>query len=157
MKTIQIKNLNIKDSDHYRIFSAEAPLDQLIQDMATDESLRGVFVVDEAEHLTGVLNRRNLLDWVRIQLGIPLQLDTLVLATVRRMVSAGKVGDLLEPGSEAAAVTLEDHMADALDKMTKFNLVDIPIINESGQVIGDLSISEVLSYVLAHQATQADH
>jgi CBS domain-containing protein len=157
MKTIQIKNLDTEKSNHYRIFPADMSLDQLIKDLAADDSLRGVFVVDGTRRLIGVLNRRNLLDWVRIQLGIPLQLDTLVLATVRRIVSAGKVGDLLESGSEVAAVTMEDCLADALDKMTKFNLVDIPVINEAGQVIGDLSISEVLSYVLEHQDIQSDH
>ncbi|NLE76173.1 MAG: hypothetical protein GX605_05405 [Chloroflexi bacterium] len=56
------------------------------------------------------------------------------------------------PGSDDAAVSLNDTLADVLDKMRLYIVADIPVLDEGGPIISDISLSEVLSYALQGRA-----
>jgi len=151
MKTIKIKDLKLKKDKHYEVIPEDTPLEVLVCDLADDHNLHGVFLTDAEEKLVGVLDRRHLLDWTRLQLGIRLREEQFQVNTMRKIVFAAKAADLCDPLSHDAAVTPENTLAEALDKMAQFNLVDIPIVDPEGKVISDLSISEILSYIMRNQ------
>jgi len=151
MKKIFIKDLKLKKDRHYEVLPEDTSLEKLACDLSDDHRLHGVFLVDSKEKLVGVLDRRNLLDWTRMQLGIRIREEQFQVGTIRKLVFAAKAVDLCDPLSRDAAVTPENTLADALDKMAQFNLVDIPVLDSEGKVISDLSISEILSYVMRNQ------
>lgn len=130
------------------VVSYDMPLEEAIGHFAQDHDLRGIFLIDEHERLVGVVNTQDLLDWVRVGLALPPQAQPPSIAQVRRLVKAERVGDLARSDSVETAVTLHDTLADALDKMTRHNLIDIPVIDGNGRVINDLRLSEVLAFVL---------
>lgn len=124
------------------------PLAEAIGHFARDHDLRGFFLTDEDGRLTGVVNKHDLLNWARVELALPPKTQFPSIAQVRRVVMAETVGDLARSDSVETAVTLNDTLATVLDKMTRHNQTDIPVVDESGRVINDLRLSEVLAFVL---------
>lgn len=128
------------------------PLAEAIWHFAQNHDLRGIFLTDDDERLVGVVNKQDLLDWVRVELALPPQTQSPSLAQVRRVVMAESVGDLAQPDSAETAVALHDSLADALNIMTRYNMADIPVVDAHGRIVNDLRLSEVLAFVLGSGA-----
>jgi len=80
--------------------------------------MRGIFVVGEKDRLIGVITRRDLLDWALVQLGeATYSTEEAWLAEDVRLTAlmrATTAGEVMRPGSEAAAVRPSDTLAEAL-------------------------------------------
>lgn len=148
MKTIKVADIYKTSDMRALVVPAEMPLADAIARFATDLELRGLFIVDETGRLAGVLSAQDILNWVRLELAMPPQTQAPAMAQVRRLVMAETVGHLAASGSAETAVSTHDSLADALDKMTRHNLTDIPVVDEAGRIINDLRLSEILVYVL---------
>lgn len=52
---------------------AEDPLDDVLRQVAEEPRLRGIFVTDVEGLLLGVITRTDILEWVRLHLGLVLK------------------------------------------------------------------------------------
>ncbi len=123
-------------------------LSEAVNQFATNHDLRGIFLTDASDRISGIINKRDLLNWVSMQLSAPQSGRQLTVGQMRRLLKAQKVSDLAVNGSEDAAVRLDETLADALEKMTHYELADIPVVDENGRIVNDLRLSEILAYML---------
>jgi len=131
----------------------------VVRRFAERPEMRGIFVVGEKDRLIGVITRRDLLDWARVQLGEATYsteeawlAEDVRLTALMRAITAGEV---MRPGSEAAAVRPSDTLAEALRRMIAHDLICLPVVDEQGWVLGDLKLTEVLACALEANS-QAD-
>ncbi len=131
----------------------------VVRRFAERPEMRGIFVVGEKDRLIGVITRRDLLDWARVQLGEATYsteeawlAEDVRLTALMRAITAGEV---MRPGSEAAAVRPSDTLAEALRRMIAHDLICLPVVDEQGRVLGDLKLTEVLACALEANS-QAD-
>lgn len=148
MHTVTVAELSKQSKMQAMIVSRDAPLAEAVRQFATNHDLRGIFLTDEENRLAGVINKQDLLHWVTMLLGRPVASKPLTMGQMRRLVNARRMADLAAPGSENAALHLDDTLADALEKMIHFNLTDIPVVDHDSQIVNDLRLSEILTYVL---------
>lgn len=130
------------------VVKKDMPLAKVIDQFVHDSRLRGVFVTDANGRLCGVVNKHDLLNWVRLEFALPPSSHALPVAQARRLLLAETVGDLARADSLATAVTLQDSLAVVLDKMIRYDLDDIPVIDGDGRVVNDLRLSEILAFIL---------
>lgn len=133
------------------VVPADEPFENVLHRFAEESSLRGIFVTDEAGQLIGTITRSDLLNWVRLRLGTAWRVErrrpdhALQLA---RLVRTATARDAISPGSEKAAVRLDDPVDFAVRNMLELDLVAIPVIDDEGRVIGDITLSHVLRNLL---------
>jgi CBS-domain-containing membrane protein len=130
------------------ILPEDTPILEAIDRFASNEGQHGIFLTQENGRLIGVVNNRDLMDWARLQFDvIPGDLP-LPVGKVRRLITATCICDLAAPDSKQMSVKLSDTLADALAKMATYELDDIAVVDDKGQVVNDLRLSEVLSFAL---------
>lgn len=125
----------------------DTPLVEAIDRYASNEGEHGIFLCDENGVLTGVVADADMLDWARLQFDV-MPGDPLPVGKVRRLMSATHISDLAGRNSERMSVTVNETLADALERMAMFELDDIAVLDETGQIVNDLRLSEVLSFAL---------
>jgi len=154
MNTLQrltVKDAYRLDDENPVMLRLDEEISQVIKNFARHADLWGVFVVDGENRFSGVITRTDLLDWARVKLGAALlyqltDLDkTIRLST---LVGATTVGDLLRQETNNVVVFANDTLAHALQKMIEADLIVLPVINESQEIIGNLTLSELLYRVL---------
>ena len=138
--------------------SAEEPLEDVLRRFAKKPSLQAIFVTGEADQLIGTVTRGDLLRWVRMHQG------TLSDATTRgpdhsrqlaACIRAAVARDALHPGTGTTAVRFDDSVDCALSIMLDLDLSAIAVVDAERRVIGDLSFSQVLRYLLKER--REDH
>lgn len=153
---ISLLKLTVKDA--YRLVD-EAPVlvkltdefGQVINNFAHHAELRGVFVLDDHNRFSGVITRTDLLDWASAKLGaFILRPLTDMDKTIRliSLINASTADDVLRQETKKAAVFDHDTLAHALRMMIEEDLIVLPVIDESRQIIGSLSLSELLNLAL---------
>ena len=93
----------------------------------------------------------NILEWVRLRLGLVLKGPRLTPHRIMRLaqlVRAAKASDAIHPGSENVAVRPEDTLDLALQLMLQADLITVPVLYPDGRILGDLTLSCVLHYLL---------
>jgi CBS domain-containing protein len=126
-------------------------LENVLRRFAEEAWLRGIFVTDEAGRLMGIITRTDLLDWVRLRLGTALKATAGKPERILRLihlVGATTARDAIHSGSERAAVRLEDPVDRALQLMLDIDLIAIPVVDNEGRILGDLTLSHVLRNLL---------
>ncbi len=64
------------------------------------------------------------------------------------LIDASVAGDVLRPETKQAAVLVDDTLAQALSIMLESDLIVLPVIDETQQIIGSLTLSELLNLAL---------
>ncbi len=158
---INLWNLKVEDAcsleeDRLFLVRPEEDFNLVVLRFANYSELRGIFVTDDQKCLVGVITRSDLLDWARVQLGAALAVPLGEREKRIRLVSlitASTAGQVLRPESHRAGVKKTDALAHALNTMIKLDLIVLPVVDDSGCVIGDLRLSELLRKV----AQQSEH
>ena len=148
MKTVLIADVCETSDMQALVVEGDMLLADAVRQFATNHDLRGIFLRGEDGHLTGVINKIDLLNWVSMQLDQLPAGEPLGKGQMRRLLSAKRVADLAAAGSEEAAVRMDETVADALRKMTYHGLADIPVVDGNGRIVNDLRLSEILAYML---------
>lgn len=130
------------------VIHQNTPLDVAIERFAADDELHGIFLIDDHGRLVGVINNHSLLQWARLRFRLPSGALGLSLSQVRRLVLADIMQDLVMAGSEEAVVRLNDTVGEAIAKMSLYNLLDIPVVDDQGRIVNDLRLSEILSFAV---------
>ena len=154
MNTLQkifVKEAYQADDEDPILVKLSADFSHVIHNFALHCDLRGVFVIDEDNRFLGVITRTDQLDWAQAKLGaILLKPLTDMDKTIRliTLIGSASVGDILRPETKNAAVLADDTLAQALKKMIETDLIILPVIDESGQIIGSLTLTEILNMAL---------
>ena len=82
-----------------------------------------------------------------ISLSCPLTPETEKLINAERLGAMKETAYLINTGR--GLLVDEAAVADALHKMTYYQLTDIPVVDDQGRVINDLRLSEILTFMLA--------
>ena len=133
------------------VLPQDTPVVEAINRFASNEGQHGIFLHDPNGVLVGVVNNADLLDWARLQFDV-MPGDPLPVGKVRRLVSASHIRDLAVRNSARMSVTVNETLADALERMATFELEDIAVLDEQGQTVNDPRLSEVLSFAVRIQS-----
>ena len=148
MQTILVAEVCEQSEMQALVVNHEMAVVDAVKEFATNHNLRGIFLTDDEERLVGVINKQDLLRWVGLQLNQQPTSEPMPIGQMRRLVNVQKISDLAAPGSENTALYLKDTLADALQKMTSYNLADVPVVDDHGRIINDLRLSEILLYMV---------
>ena len=148
MNTVPVAQLIETTEMQALVVAEDMLLDEAVRQFATNHDLRGIFLTGPDGHLTGVVNKIDLLNWVTMQLDQSPAGEPLSKGQMRRLLHARHVSDLAARGSAEAAVRLDQTLADALQQMTFHKLTDIPVVDENGRIVNDLRLSEILAYMV---------
>jgi len=148
MKAIRVKEV-------YRLYgkaSITVPesvtLDYVVAMLGHEPRLQGVFMVDSNQRLVGMISRFDLLRWTQAHFcGGENQTDTRINDFIR-LLNARKVKDIETDNTGSFSVKENDTIQAALDLMIRYGKDIIPVLDGEGRVIGDLSLSELLSKAL---------
>ncbi len=144
--TLTVADVFKLDESQATIVAPATPFAEVVQRFTDRRELRGIFVVD-GRTLVGVITRVDLLHWVAEKLGVR-NLEGDDWRDVYRIMSASTAEDACRPRSEHCTVQPEDPLSDALAMMMENELIDIPVVDGEGQILGDLRLTELFSKVL---------
>ena len=131
--------------------SADEPLEDVLRCFAKKPSLQAIFVTNGADQLVGTITRSDLVDWVRMHQGILSDFTSRVPDHARQLaafIEEAVAGDTVHPGTGRTAVQFDDSVDCALSVMLDQDLFTVPVVDAEWRVIGDLSLSQVLCYLL---------
>ncbi len=149
MGSIQVKDvISLLEASSILVFEGE-PIQHVIERFAKDSKLLGIFVVDESRRYKGVITRFDILQWTKRQLGdIPEGFDWKIIDEFKAHVHSTKALDIVSKGSVEAHIRINDPVSKALSLLMLYSLINLPVLNETGEIIGDLNLSELLNKIL---------
>ncbi|MBS7651447.1 CBS domain-containing protein [Candidatus Bathyarchaeota archaeon] len=123
-------------------------LNTIVRAFSEQSSCSGVFVVDKKGRYRGVITRADLLNWARFKLGVGIRSERFIsLRDVRRYVFSTTAREIIHRHSYDAYVKPDDDLIKALDLMVSMDVIDIPVVDEQGRILGDLKLSDVLNKI----------
>ena len=147
--------MTIRVSEVYRLHGMasamspdDSPLQGIIIRFADEPGLRGIFLVDSQGRLTGVVSRIDLLRWPHIQLFGGKGRHEISISEFFRLVDAKQAKDIARGDPRVLSVKENDTLQSALDKMLDHEEDVLPVLNNRGEIVGDMRLSEVLWFVL---------
>ena len=153
MKSTLVSEVAASSTMKALVLPQDTPVIEAINRFASNEGQHGIFLHDQDGMLVGVVNNADLLDWARLQFDV-MPGDPLPVGKVRRLVSATRIRDLAVRNSARMSVSINETLADALERMATFELEDIAVLDEQGQIVNDLRLSEVLSFAVRIERTE---
>ncbi len=160
MKPLYVKDVHEAAGTVALLVHESNSLEEVLWRFSQEAALRGIFVTDDSGHLAGVITRRDLLHWTRLRLGTALegpltQDDILRLA---HLVRADTARDAIHPGDEEVSVRPDDPLDQALQIMLDSDIIALPVVDDEGRILGDLTLSDVLRHLLGAQGhTDSKH
>jgi CBS-domain-containing membrane protein len=152
LRSLTVKDTYTLDKTPSLITHPADDFADVVRRFAQQPDLRGIFLADEDCHLLGVITRRDLLDWARVQLGTSFysEKEHWLKEDVRlfELMRASSTEEVARPDSAEAAVRLDDPLSEALRKMLVLDLICLPVVDEAGKIIGDLKFTEILYQAL---------
>ncbi len=145
MKNIQIKDFFDLHGKASTVVPADAALNYVVALLGHERNLQGIFMVDSDQKYLGMVSRIDLLKWTQYQLYGGSRKADVRLSEVYRLIFARKAKDIATPNSKTYFVKETHTLQDALDLMIIFEEDIIPVLDENGRIIGDLSLSEILA------------
>jgi CBS domain-containing protein len=132
------------------VIPEDSPLEIIIARFAGEPSLRGMFLTDAQRHFSGVVTRIDLLRWIHFKLFGGKGRRDFTVSEFYRIVDARKGKDIANSVSNMLSVRETDSLQSALDKMLDHEEEVLPVLNSRGEIVGDLKLSEVLSWALVN-------
>lgn len=108
----------------------------------TDPIHRCLYVVNSQKKLVGLITLQELLNLISIQSGLYNEPSSFSKVKLLKYINRNAVAkDIMLP---AIYTTLNELIEDAIQKMIKHRLEELPVVDESLQIIGDLNAYELL-------------
>jgi CBS domain-containing protein len=122
--------------DSVYAYHPEDPAEQLAQTM-TEEGFGSVPIVDQDQHLLGIVSEYDLLHAIK----------------EKQTLAGVLAGDLMTSGP--VSVKPETPAMDIIDRLEGKHLIRMPVVNEEGQLLGVVARRDVLlGYLKATKATK---
>lgn len=150
-KSSLVRDVFNPDKMHSLIFHEDESIKIIIKTFADNTHLRGIFIVNSNEKFIGVITRNDLLLWAKIRLGSGFEDGIFKKPTyndISKYVLSCKVSDMIHENSAEAYVKEGDDLLKALKLMLDMNLIDVPVLDHKGKVIGDLKLTEILLNII---------
>jgi CBS domain-containing protein len=129
---------------------ADSSLEDVIGTVAREPSVSGILLVDSKQRFVGMITRVDLLRWAHLKLTGGKGRHEIPVSEFFRIVDARKARDLVSGAPQMLSVRESDTLQVALDKMLDHEEDVIPVLDSEGRVLGNLCLSEILWWVLAH-------
>lgn len=150
-KTPEIKNTKGLVSHVYKLhgfistsINSDSSVEEVIGSFVHKPSLGGIFLVDSELRFVGLITRIDLLQWAHIKATGGKGRHEIPISEFYRIADARKVKDLANTYTRRLSVKEEDTLQVALDRMLDYKQDVIPVLDNEGRILGDLSLSEVL-------------
>lgn len=130
------------------VVNGDTPLEEVIRKFAGRADLRGIFVVDGNRKLAGVITRGDLLAWARLAFGPRGQESRFSRDRLRRLTGATTAREACSRYSHLSAVRTDDPPETALTNMISYELIDVPVVDKEGRILGDIRLTEILAKAL---------
>ena len=144
MKTILVKDVYQLHGTATDTISEDTSLEHIISRFANEPGLRGVFLIDARQRLSGIVTRADLMKWAHFQLYGGKGRYELSISEFFRIADAKKAKDLARRDGRSLGIKETDSLQTALDKMLDVEEDVLPVIDNQGKILGDLRLSEVL-------------
>ena len=72
MQSVPVAEVCKQSEMQAMIVNRDAPLAEAVRQFASNDDLRGIFLIDEMGELAGVINKQDLLHWVSVLLHKPI-------------------------------------------------------------------------------------
>jgi CBS domain-containing protein len=148
MKTIQVGEVHQVHGKASISVPEDATLEYVVALLGHERHLQGVFIVDSSQRYVGMVSRFDLLRWTQLQLHGGKRKAALPIEGLMHLLRARKAKDLETRNSSKLSLSENDTLEAALDLMIEFGEDIVPVIDAEGRIIGDLSLSELLSKAL---------
>ena len=134
---IMVKDIHDIKSLHSEIIEPDKNINQVLCRFADRADLGGIFVVDANKKLKGVITKTTLLNFAKLKLGGHLR-----IGDMKRLIMATNANDIASPWP--ISVKPEEDVLKALDLMLEYDLIDVPVVDREGRIIGDIQLSEIM-------------
>ena len=144
MKKLLVKDLYNPNQTVALIVREDESFLNIVKKFVEAPYIRGLFVVGKDGSYQGFIKRESLLHWAKVKLGDISGLEEYLLKYSKDTTA----GQLIYPYSGKATVYPEDDAVKCLRLMLTYDLTDIPVLDRSGRILGDVTIPELLAKVL---------
>jgi CBS domain-containing protein len=149
MKTITVKEVYKLLGKSSTSVAEDAALDYVVALLGHEPGFQGIFFVDSAKRYTGMITRFDLL---RLFCLNDIKPQEEILHQFFSTTHRKKAKELQSQDMHSFSVHEIDTLQSALDLMCKFEKDIIPVVDDRGAILGDLSLSEVLLRTLEGDA-----
>jgi len=115
----------------------EDSLEQVVETVLAHPEAHDLCVVDDDEYLLGVINIKKLFRTLFAHHADP----NLMVRHLLELVGSETAGHLMVTDPQSALET--DNLGDAIKKMVRNNLGEIPVVTEEGKLLGSVSMGLV--------------
>lgn len=122
--------------------------EQVIEKLADEQELRCAVVVDSDKKMKGIITRGIILRWAQMKMRGGLPEPSTSMEEILRLVRLAYRKTASEVAQPTPGVKLSDDIQQALRVMMETDLIAIPVVDESGRVLGALRLSEILSKII---------
>jgi CBS-domain-containing membrane protein len=151
-KKLIVKDVYDPKKMHSLLIDENESVNKVIEAFGKKPALRGIFIIDRERKLIGVVTRLDLLKWAKYKLRVGIDSDVIApVSEIRRYVYSTKVKELVGKSNINAYVRPDDEVTSALSLMLSQDLIDVPVVDENGRILGDLKLSEILTKILQIQ------
>jgi len=122
----------------------DSSMRQLLERIVEDPRTRHAYVIDENNRLIGSIRLNTVLRRLFPMItAIPSEGGMLTLLSY---LSAEKVRDLMN--TNPSSVREDNTVADAVQLMTQEQVNELPVVNDSGEVVGEINFLEIIAAYL---------
>ena len=144
MKTIPVSEVYQLHGTATASVPEDTSLEHVISRFAHEAGLRGIFLTDSHQRLTGIVTRSDLTKWVHFQLYGGKGRYEIGISEFFHIVNAKRAKDLARHDGRSLGIRETDSLQTTLDKMLDFEEDVLPVVDNQGYILGDLGLSEVL-------------
>lgn len=148
METIKVKEIHQLHGKASMAVPENTALDYVVALFGHERHLQGIFMVDSNGKFVGMVSRFDLLRWAQLKLYSGEKIKKIPANEILDLLKATKAKDLEIHDSGSFSLKEEDTLQTALDLMIGYEEDIIPVLDSEGSIIGDVSLSELLSKAL---------
>ena len=119
-------------------------LEEVVTRFAQGPDVHAVFLIDSRERFAGLITGIDLLKWVQLRFFGGGRSGRITVGDVLRVVFATKAKDLARGDWRSLGIKPTDTLETALEEMIAYEEDTIPVLDDEGKILGDLTLSEVL-------------
>jgi CBS domain-containing protein len=120
----------------------------IINRFADEPGLRGIFLVDSNNKLSGSITRLILLKYIHLQIYGGEGRPDLSVSELYHYIHAKNASDLVSESSHHLSLKESDNLKTALEMMMDYELDVLPVVDDQQRILGDLRLSELLVKVI---------
>ena len=123
-------------------------IEAVIRRFASEPETHALFVVDKKGKLKGLVKIRHILNWVRLKIGAGRERHGFTVSEAFEAIKLAQSTKIGEIGSPPITVKPDDSLAHVLNLMAAEEVVEVAVIDEEGQLLGEIKLPLLLSRLL---------